>query len=58
LKSSELLIDELSSDMNKKLNESSQFNNLKKMLQTKNEQIKKLRDRLAKHENVEDIKME
>ncbi len=58
MKSSELLIDELSSDMNKKLNESSQFNNLKKMLQTKNEQIKKLRDRLAKHENVEDIKME
>lgn len=44
--------------MNKKLNESSQFNNLKKMLQTKNEQIKKLRDRLGKHENVEDIKME
>jgi len=50
--------EELSADMNKKLNESTQFNNLKKMMQTRNEQMKKLRDRLSKYENVEDIKMD
>ena len=34
---------ELKADMTKKINESVQFNNLKKMLQTKNDQLKLFR---------------
>ncbi|KAL4470089.1 hypothetical protein ABPG72_008748 [Tetrahymena utriculariae] len=43
----------LQEDSQKKLNESAQFNNLKKMIQQKNEQIKEFKDRLSKYEKVE-----
>eukprot|EP01017_Pseudomicrothorax_dubius_P029259 TRINITY_DN353_c0_g2_i1.p1 TRINITY_DN353_c0_g2~~TRINITY_DN353_c0_g2_i1.p1 ORF type:complete len:247 (+),score=85.00 TRINITY_DN353_c0_g2_i1:162-902(+) len=47
-------IEDLKSELSKKLSESVQFNNLKKLMQAKNEQLKDLRQRLAKYETVDE----
>lgn len=39
--------------MDAKLSESAQVQNLKKMLQTKSEQVKSYKERLAKYEKIE-----
>mmetsp|Transcript_207 Transcript_207/g.182 ORF Transcript_207/g.182 Transcript_207/m.182 type:complete len:134 (+) Transcript_207:427-828(+) len=53
LTSTQKQLEELKDDMNKKLNESVQFNNMKKMMQQKNDQIKTLRTKLSKYETVD-----
>lgn len=45
MKEYELMIQEMKEELNKKMNESVQFNNLKKLMQQRNEQIKTLRER-------------
>lgn len=37
-------------ELNKKFNETAQYGNMKQMLQTKNEQMKKLRQKLKKYD--------
>lgn len=39
------MVQEMKEELNKKMNESVQFNNLKKLMQQRNEQIKTLRER-------------
>lgn len=43
-------LQEKEKELNKKFNETTQYTNMKQMLQTKNEQMKKLRQRLKKYE--------
>lgn len=45
MKEYELMVQEMKEELNKKMNESVQFNNLKKLMQQRNEQIKTLRER-------------
>jgi len=53
MKEYEVMIQEMKEELNKKMNDSVQFNNLKKLMQQRNEQIKTLRERLSKYETVE-----
>ena len=53
LKTKEELIDSLKQEQEKRLNESKQFITLKKLIQTKNEQLKVIRTKLEKYEPPE-----
>lgn len=53
LETKEGLLAQLKAEQEKRLNESKQFQSLKKLIQTKNEQIKELRGRLEKYEPLE-----